>query len=135
MTRTIRAFIAPLVVAALANALISAVQLQTPAPAGPLLFAWRVFLFSVLGLPFAVAATIALGVAAYALVRRITEPNLVVVVAAGVLIAAIVTAVFASATGSWSSMPLARTIPIGVVAASAWWRIAIRGEGVWPEFS
>jgi hypothetical protein len=135
MTRTIRAFIVASLVATAVNALILVFQLQTPAPASPPVIAWRVFAISVLGLPFALAATVALGVPAYILARRTSEPTLVVVVAAGALIAAIVTAAFAWATGSWSSMPLARTIPIGVVAASAWWWIAVRGERGWPEFS
>ena len=125
---------APLVAASV-NALITAFQLQASDAASPLVIAWRVFLTTVIGLPFAVAATIALGLPAYALVRRITQPTVVMVVAAGALIAVIVTAAFASATGGWSSMSLARTIPIGVIAASAWWWVAIRGEGGWPEFS
>ena len=134
MTRTIRAFIVASLVATAANALML-VFLQPSDHASPLVIAWGVVLISVLGLPFALAATVALGVPAYMLARRTSEPTRVVVVAAGVLIAAIVTAAFAWATGSWSSMSLARTIPIGVIAASAWWWVAIRGESGWPEFS
>jgi hypothetical protein len=135
MTRTIRAFIVASLVATAVNALILVFQLQTPAPASPPVIAWRVFLISVLGLPFALAATVALGVPAYILARRTSAPTLVVAVAAGALIAAIVTAAFAWATGSWSSVSLARTIPIGVIAASVWWWVAIRRGGGWPEFS
>ena len=119
---------APLVAASV-NALVTAVQLQTADAASPFVIAWRVLLFSVLGLPFALAATIALGLPAYAVVRRLTEPTLVMAVTAGALIGAIVTAAFASATGSWSSMPLARTIPIGVITSSAWWWVAVCGDG------
>jgi hypothetical protein len=135
MTRTIRAFIVASVAAASVNALVMVFQLQTADAASPLVIAWRVVLITVLGLPFAIAATIGLGVPAYVLVRRITQPTLVTVLTAGALIAASVTAAFALATGSWSSMPFARAIPIGVIAASAWWWVAVRGEGVWPEFS
>jgi hypothetical protein len=130
MTRTIRAFIVASLIAALVNALIFAVDLQASDAAGFLVITWRVFLISALGLPFAFAATIGLGIPAYALMRRFTEPSLVMVLTAGVLIGAIVTAAFALATGSGSSMPLARTIPIGLIAASAWWWAANPGEGV-----
>jgi hypothetical protein len=131
MTRTIRAFIVAPIVATLVNALIFASQLQAADAASSWVITWRIFLISALGFPFAFAATTALGVPAYALMRRFGEPSLAMVLTAGALIAAIVTAAFALATGSWSSMPLARAIPIGVIAASAWWWVAIHGKGVW----